>query len=57
MQLNENTGRNYSPSQKKRHKFCLMKQKCQIQMGKAQYENAATPWKTRGIYNTHQYFI
>ena len=33
-----------------------MKQKCQIQMGIAQYKNAATPLRTRDINNTHQHF-
>ena len=43
----------YSAGQKKRYKYCFMKQKCQLQMGIAQYENAATPLKTRGIDTTH----
>ena len=33
-----------------------MKQKSQIQMGIAQYKNAAMPLKTRGINTTHQLF-
>ena len=33
-----------------------MKQKCQIQMGVGQYQNAATPLRTKGINTTHQHF-
>ena len=33
-----------------------MKQKCQFQMGIAQYKNEATPLRTRGIHTTHQHF-
>ena len=46
----------YSAGQKKRYKYCFMKQKCQLQMGIAQYKNAATPLRTRGINTTHQHF-
>ena len=35
---------------------CCMKQKCLIQMGIAQYKNAATPLRSRGINTTHQHF-
>ena len=35
---------------------CFMKQKCQIQMGIAQYKNIATPLTTRGSNTTHQHF-
>ena len=33
-----------------------MKQKFQLQIGIAQYENAATPLATKGIDTTHQHF-
>ena len=33
-----------------------MKQKCQLQMSVAQYENAATPLRIREINTTHQHF-
>ena len=33
-----------------------MKQKCQIQIGIAQFKNAATPLTTRGIDTTQQHF-
>ena len=33
-----------------------MKQKCQIQMGVAQYKIVATPLSTRGINTIHQHF-
>ena len=33
-----------------------MKQKCQVQMGIAQYKNVATPLRTTGINTTHQLF-
>ena len=42
----------YSAGQKKRYKYCFIKQKFQIQMGAAQYENAATPLATIGIDTT-----
>ena len=32
---------------------CFMKQKCQVQMGIAQYENAAITLKIKGINTTH----
>ena len=35
---------------------CFMKQKCQVQMGIAQYKNGVTPLRTRGINTTHQCF-
>ena len=34
----------------------FMKQKCQVQMGIAQYKNVATPLRTTGINTTHQHF-
>ena len=34
---------------------CFMKQKCQLQMGMAQYRNAAKPLRTRCIM-AHQHF-
>ena len=40
----------------KRYEYCFMKQKCQIQMGIAQYKNVATPFSTRSINTTNQYF-
>ena len=46
----------YSGAHKKVYDYCFMKQKCLIQMGEAQYKNAATPLRTRGINNTHQHF-
>ena len=46
----------YSAGQKKCYKYCFMKQKCQLQMGMAQYRNIATPFSTRGINTTHQFF-
>ena len=33
----------YSAAQKKRYEYCFLKQKFQLQMDIAQYENAATP--------------
>ena len=39
----------YNAVQKKRYKFCFMKQKCQLQMGTAKYKNAVTPLTTRAI--------
>ena len=33
-----------------------MKQKCQLQIGIAQYKNPATPLITRGINTTQQHF-
>ena len=38
------------------YEYCFIKQKCQIQMGIAQYKNAATPLRIRGINTTHQHF-
>ena len=32
--------------------YCFMKQKCQLQMGRAQYKNAATPFRPLGINTT-----
>ena len=46
----------YSDAQKKVYKYCFMKQKCQIQMGTAQYKNVAIPLSTWGINTTHQQF-
>ena len=46
----------YSAGQKKRYEHCFMKQRCQLQMGIAQYKNAAMPLKTKGINTTHQHF-
>ena len=37
-------------------KALFIKQKCQIQIDVGQYENAATPLRTRGINTTHQPF-
>ena len=34
----------------------VMKQKCQLQMDIAQYENVTTPLRTKGINTTHQQF-
>ena len=34
----------YSAGQKKRYKYYFMKQKCQLQMGLAQYKNVAMHW-------------
>ena len=42
--------------QKKHYEHCFMKQKCQLQMGIAQYKNTATPLRTKGINTTHQHF-
>ena len=39
--------KSYSAAQKKRYEHCCMKQKCQIQMGIAQYKIATTPLKTK----------
>ena len=39
----------YSAAKKKPYKYCFMKQKCQMQMGIAQYDNVATPFRTRDI--------
>ena len=36
----------YSAGQKKCYENCFMKQKCQIQIGIAQHENATTPLNT-----------
>ena len=36
----------YSAGQKKRYKYCFMKQKCQIQIDLAQHKNATTPLNT-----------
>ena len=38
------------------NKALFMKQKCQFQMGIAQYENDATPFRTKGIITTQQHF-
>ena len=46
----------YSAAQKKRYKYCFMKQKFQIQIGIAQYRNTATPLATIGIDTTQQHF-
>ena len=46
----------YSAGQKKHYEHCFMQQKCQLQMDIAQYENAATPLRIKGIHTTHQYF-
>ena len=46
----------YRGAQKKVYEYCFTKQKCQIQMGIAQYKNAATPMRTRDINTTHQHF-
>ena len=35
---------------------CFTKQKCQLQMGIEQYENAGQPLRTQGNNNTHQHF-
>ena len=35
---------------------CFMKQKCQVQMGIAQYRNEATTLRTRGIDTAHQHY-
>ena len=37
-------------------KCCFMKQKCQLQIGVAQYEKATMPISTRGINSTCQQF-
>ena len=42
--------------QKKHYEHCFMKQKCQLQMGIAQYKNTATPLRTRVINTTLQHF-
>ena len=41
---------------KKHYEYYFMKQKCQIQMGIAQYEIEATQLKLRGINITHLHF-
>ena len=46
----------YSAGQKKRYEYCFMKQKCQIQIGIAQYKNIAIILSTWGINITHQHF-
>ena len=46
----------YGAGQKKRYKYCFIKQKCQLQMVIAQYRNAAKPLITKGINTTHQHF-
>ena len=46
----------YSGANWKVYEYCFMKQKCQIQMGIAQYKNAATPLRTKAINTTHQHF-
>ena len=46
----------YSVGQKKHHKYCFLMKKFQIQMGIAQYKNAATPLATIGINTTQQPF-
>ena len=38
------------------NKALFMKQKCQIQKGVGQYEDAATPFRSRSISTTHQHF-
>ena len=38
------------------NKALFMKQKCQIQMGVAQYKNVATQLSSKGINTTHQHF-
>ena len=48
--------RMYSGANWKVYKYCLMKQKCQLQSVRAHYKNTATPLRTRGIYTTHQHF-
>ena len=48
--------RKYSGRNSCCNKSLFMKQKCQFQIGIAQYKNAATPLRTRGINTTHQHF-
>ena len=35
---------------------CIMNRKCQLQMGLEQYENTATPLRTKSINTTHHHF-
>ena len=42
----------YSGGNWKVYEYCFMKQKCQLQMGIAQYKNVATPLRTRGLKTT-----
>ena len=46
----------YSAAQKKRYEYCFMKQKWQIQIGRAQLKNVATPLSILGINTTRQHF-
>ena len=46
----------YSAGQKKRYKYCFMKQKFQLQMGVARYRNVTTLLSTRGINTTYHTF-
>ena len=46
----------YSPVQNEFSGSCFMKQKCQIQMGIAQYKNTATNLKIKGMNTTHQHY-
>ena len=42
----------YSGANWKVYEYCFMKQKCQLQMGIAQYQNLDTPLSTKGINTT-----
>ena len=46
----------YSGAQKKVYEYCFVKQKCQLQLDIAQYENVVTPLGFWGINATHQHF-
>ena len=41
---------------KKVYEHCFMKQKCQLQIGVAQYKNVAMQLSSKGINTTHQHF-
>ena len=46
----------YSGANWKVYKYCFMRQKCQIQMGLAQYRNVATPLSIKSIDSRYQHF-
>ena len=56
MSIERDIWKMYSGANWKVYKYCFMRQKCQLQMGKAHYKNAAKPLWTRGINTTHQHF-
>ena len=46
----------YSGASKKVYEYCFMKQKCQLQVGVAQYKNVPILLSSKSINTTHQHF-